>query len=78
MDSIDESGGLANLPAEELMQALRTFLQPVLSQLPEQRLCEVALLAVRGVLAAQSPILTEMAWGGEPADAVNGAVARRF
>jgi hypothetical protein len=78
MDSIDESGGLANLPARDLVQALRTFLAPVLGQLPEQRLREVALLAVRGVLAAQSPVLTEMARGGEPADAANWAVARRF
>ena len=61
MDSIDESNGLANLPARDLVQALRTFLAPVLGQLPEQRLREVALLAVRGVLAAQSPVLTAMA-----------------
>lgn len=78
MDSIDESGGLANLPAQELLQALRAFLAPVLGQLPEQRLRAVALLAVRGVLAAQSPVLTEMARGGEPADAANWALTRRF
>jgi hypothetical protein len=78
MDSIDESGGLANLPAAELLQALRVFLAPVLSQLPEQRVREVAVLAVRGILAAQSPLLTEMARGGEPADAANWALARRF
>lgn len=78
MDSIGESGGLANLPALELWQALRAFLTPVLRQLPEQRLREVALLAVRGVLAAQSPVLTAMARGGEPADAANWALARRF
>lgn len=78
MDSIDESDGLANLPAQELLQALRTFLAPVLGQLPEQRLRVVALLAVRGVLAAQSPVLTEMARGGEPADAANWALTRRF
>jgi hypothetical protein len=78
MDSIDESRGLANLPAAELTQDLKAFLQPVLAQLPEQRLREVAWLAVRGVLTAQSPLLTEMARAGEPADAANWALARRF
>ena len=46
--------------------------------LPEARLRQVSVLAVRGVLAGQSPVLTEMARGGQPADATNWALAKRF
>jgi hypothetical protein len=78
MSSIDEKVLLANLPAAELMQALREFLAPVLRHLPEQRLRAVAVLAVRGVLAAQSPVLTEMARGGQAEDGSSWPLARRF
>jgi hypothetical protein len=78
MFSIDEKALLANLPAAELMQALCEFLAPVLRHLPEQRLRTVAVLAVRGVLAAQSPVLTEMARGGQAEDGSSWPLARRF
>ena len=77
MSSIDEKALLANLPAAELMQALHEFLAPVLRHLPEQRLRAVAVLAVRGVLAAQSPVLTEMARGGQAEDGSSWPLARR-
>ena len=78
MCSIREKGPLANLPAEELMTSLRKFLAPVLAHLPETRLRAVGVLAVRGILAAQSPVLTGMARGGQPADALNWPLAKRF
>jgi hypothetical protein len=78
MSSIDEKALLANLPAAELMQALREFLAPVLRHLPEQRLRTVAVLAVRGVLAAQAPVLTEMARGGQAEDGSSWSLARRY
>ena len=78
MSSINEKVLLANLPAAELMQTLREFLAPVLRHLPEQRLRAVAVLAVRGVLAAQSPVLTEMARGGQAEDGSSWPLARRF
>jgi hypothetical protein len=78
MSSICERGLLANLPAEELMTSLEEFVTPVLAHLPEQRLRQVSLLAVRGILAAQSPVLTEMARGGQPEDALNWPLAKRF
>ena len=40
--------------------------------LAEQRLRQVSLLAVRGILAAQAPVLTEMARGGQPEDGLTG------
>jgi hypothetical protein len=61
MSSTDGIGVLANLPAEELMQSLHELLTAVVSHLPERRLRQVGILAVRGVLAVQSPVLTEMA-----------------
>ena len=64
MSSISEKELPANLPAEELMTALREFMTPVLTHLPETRPHQVSVLAVRGILAAQSPVLTEMARGG--------------
>lgn len=78
MFSINEKGVLANLPAAELMTSLHQFMAPVLAQLPEKRLRQVGALAVRGILAAQSPVLTKMARGGEPEDVVNWPLAKRF
>jgi len=78
MSSISEKELLANLPAEELLTALREFMTPVLTHLPEMRLRQVGVLAVRGILAAQSPVLTEMARGGQPEDALNWPLAKRF
>ena len=55
MSSIREKEELANLPADELQTSLTAFMASVLTHLPEQRLRQVSLLAVRGILAAQSP-----------------------
>lgn len=58
---IAESGGVANLPTEQLAGALADFLGPVLAQLPEKRLREVVPLALQGIIAAKSPVISEMA-----------------
>lgn len=78
MSSISENELLANLPADELMTSLTTFMAPVFAHLPEQRLRQVSLLAVRGILAAQSPVLIEMARGGEPEAGLSWPLAKRF
>lgn len=78
MSSIHEREVLANLPADELQASLTAFMTPVLNRLPEQRLRQVSLLAVRGILAAQSPVLTEMARGGQPEAELNWPLAKRF
>jgi hypothetical protein len=78
MCRISGMGQLANLPREELLSSLRQFMAPVLLRLPERRLQEVGVLAVCGILAAQSPVLTEMARGGQPEAALHWPLAKRF
>ena len=51
MSSIRAREVLANLPTDELRKLLPVFMAPVLTHLPEQRLRQVSLLAVRGILA---------------------------
>jgi hypothetical protein len=63
MNSILQNPIVGNLPGDELTEQLEAFLQPVLVHLPEKRLCDVAQMAVRGIVAAQSPVLTEVARG---------------
>jgi hypothetical protein len=78
MLSVDEMALLAKLPATDLMTSLQEFMMPVLAHLPEERLRQVSVLAVQGILAAQSPVLTEMARGGQPEQVVNWPLAKRF
>jgi len=78
MYSVDEMALLTKLPAAELRASLQEFLTPVLAHLPEERLRQVGVLAVEGILAAQSPVLTEMARSGQPEQAVNWPLAKRF
>jgi hypothetical protein len=61
MQIIPQNAIIDNLPGAELASQLRDFLAPLLRQLPEKRLRDVARLAVRGIIAARSPILTEVA-----------------
>jgi len=63
MHSILQNPIVGNLPGDELSEQLEAFLQPVLVHLPEKRLCDVAQMAVRGIVAAKSPVLTEVARG---------------
>ena len=56
MSSIREKEAFANLPADEVQDSLTAFMAPVLTHLPEQRLRQVSLLAVRGILAAQATV----------------------
>jgi hypothetical protein len=61
MISIPQNVHLDKLPGDELYDRLEHFLQPVLSQLPDKRLRDVAQMTVQGILAARSPVLTEAA-----------------
>jgi hypothetical protein len=63
MSSILQNSIVDNLPGDELTNQLEAFLQPLLENLPEKRLCDVAQVAVRGIVAARSPVLTEVASG---------------
>ena len=61
MDSIAIADMLAKLPTCELEQSLPTFLAPLTDLLPDRRLQRVVPLAVRGLLAGESPVVTAMA-----------------
>jgi hypothetical protein len=63
MASISYSNLLAKLPTDELKRSLEAFLQPVTERLPDRRLRTVTTLLTQGLLASQSPILTQMARG---------------
>jgi hypothetical protein len=51
----------AKMPVEELDQALNDFLAPITELLPEERLRRVVPLAVRGILARETPVIAAMA-----------------
>jgi hypothetical protein len=78
MDSILQNPIVDNLPGDELTSQLDTFLQPVLAHLPEKRLCDVAQMAVRGVVAAQSPVLTKVASGVSRTEETVWSTAKRL
>ena len=52
---------LDKLPVPELDHSLTSFLAPMLDLLPDRRLQRVLPLAVRGILAGQTPVVTAMA-----------------
>jgi hypothetical protein len=52
---------LDKLPVPELEQSLTSFLAPMLHLLPDRRLQRVVPLAVRGILAGETPVITGMA-----------------
>ncbi len=61
MGSIPRNALVDKLPGNELHDRLKRFLGPMLMHLPEKRLRDVAQMMVQGILAAQSPVLTEAA-----------------
>jgi Transposase DDE domain len=61
MTSIAIDTVLAKLPTAELEQSLQTFLAPMIDLVPDRRLQRVVPLAVRGILARESPVITHIA-----------------
>jgi hypothetical protein len=61
MGSILQNDAIDKLPVSELNTTLETFLEPVLTNLPEKRLQDVGKLVVQGILGSQSPLITQMA-----------------
>jgi hypothetical protein len=61
MESVLIREVLDKLPVAELEHSLTTFLSPMLALLPDRRLQRVVPLAVRGILAGESPVITAMA-----------------
>jgi hypothetical protein len=52
---------LDKLPVAELEASLQSFLQPLMTSLPDKRLQQVVPLAVRGIVGSETPIVTQMA-----------------
>ncbi|MFN8458863.1 MAG: hypothetical protein U0401_30140 [Anaerolineae bacterium] len=61
MIDIAIKAALDKLPVAEVEDSLHTFLQPMMTVLPDKRLQEVVPLAVRGILGSETPIVTQMA-----------------
>jgi hypothetical protein len=78
MHSIPQTALIDKLPGDELHDQLQRFLEPVLTQLPEKRLCDVAQLMVQGILAARSPVLTEAACKVSRTEETNWPTVKRM
>jgi len=78
MIRIAQSEGIGDLPVEELLAAATTFAKPLLERLPDERLRLVGVLMILGIVAGQSPLITQMARGVRDGSRYITALARRF
>lgn len=78
MTSILQNDAIDKLPVAELSATLELFLEPSLMHLPEKRLQVVGKLAVQGILAGQSPMVTRMARGVARGDETVWPTAKRL
>lgn len=78
MDSVLIHHVLDNLPVPELDHSLTTFLNPLLDLLPDRRLQRVVPLAVRGILASASPVITAMAQSADRTECAPWPAAKRI
>lgn len=69
---------LDKLPTAELEHSLTSFLAPLLDRLPGRRLRRVVPLAVQGILASETPVVTAMAQSVARTDARPWAAAKRI
>ncbi len=63
MPSISHCDLLAKLPTDEMQRRLDEFLRPVNDLLPDRRLRAVTALLTQGIVASQSPTITQIARG---------------
>jgi hypothetical protein len=66
------------LPAAELRDTLRQFCEPLTALLPDRRLGEMVLLAMQGILARESPVVTEVAQSVSRLQSSTWATAKRL
>jgi len=78
MVSIPRNAFVGKTAGNELQDRLKSFLQPLLVQLPEKRLREVARMMVQGILAARSPVLTEAACKVSRSEETNWPTVKRM
>jgi hypothetical protein len=78
MESVLIRDVLDKLPVPELEHSLTTFLAPLLDLLPDRRLQRVVLLAVRGILAGETPVVTAIAQSVARTDCDPWSAAKRI
>src|SRR5947209_2713129 len=78
MISITQAAEIGDLPVEELQAAVKTFAQPLLEKLPDQRLRVVGVLMILGIVTGQSPLITHMARGVREGSRSVSELARRI
>jgi hypothetical protein len=78
MDSVVIKSVLDKLPTNELDDSLNEFVAPFAEVLPDERLRRVVPLAVRGIVAGETPIITAMARSVERTESSTWAAAKRI
>ena len=69
---------ICKLPIAALQTKLREFIAPLLVFLSEERLRAILMLAIQGILAGQSPLITRMAAGVSRAQGTSWPLAKRL
>ncbi len=78
MDSVGVKTLLDKLPIKELEQELEEFVAPLVRLLPDRRLRRVVVFGVRGILARESPVITQLAQSVARDEAGVWAAAKRL
>ncbi len=78
MDSVAINGVLDKLPTAELDDTLSEFVAPFAEVLPDERLRRVLPLAVRGIVAGETPVITAMARSVQRTESSTWAAAKRI
>jgi hypothetical protein len=78
MDSVVITRVLDKLPTTELDETLSEFVAPFAEVLPDKRLRRVVPLAVRGIVAGETPVITAMARSVERTESSTWAAAKRI
>ncbi len=78
MDSVLIRDVLDKLPVPELEHSLQTFLAPLTELVPDRRLQRVVPLAVRGILARETPVITQIAQSVARTEAACWPAAKRI
>jgi hypothetical protein len=78
MDSVVINAVLDKLPITELDETLSEFVAPFAEVLPDERLRRVVPLAVRGIVAGETPLITAMARSVERTESSTWAAAKRI
>ncbi len=68
MLTITPNDTISKLPMEELQASLEKFLEPLTALLPDARMPAVVRLMVQGILASESPVVTQIARGARGAE----------